>query len=107
MFKEGRKIRILALRMLIVSMLISSVFITSSVYATGTVFPRASSTPSSTIDTIDMSSASLSDRFMIASLQGLVNRAQPRIFVISGPIVDNHTTKGEMPSLMTQIPVSG
>lgn len=52
------------------------------------VFPRASSTPSSTISYIDITGQSFSDVFMITSLQGNINRTQPRIYVISPPLID-------------------
>ncbi len=52
------------------------------------VFPRASQEPASTIQYIDMESSAydLTDLFMVKSLQGLVNREEPRIWVLKNPL---------------------
>jgi hypothetical protein len=56
--------------------------------AEAAVLPRAAEEPSQTIHYIDMESSAyeLSDLMMIESLQGLVNREEPRIWVLKNPL---------------------
>ncbi|MCD9023770.1 fibronectin type III domain-containing protein [Cohnella silvisoli] len=53
-----------------------------------TIYPRASQQPDNTIHYVDMEKTdySLKDLFMIESLQGIVNREKPRIWVLKNPI---------------------
>ncbi|THF82686.1 GxGYxYP domain-containing protein [Cohnella fermenti] len=52
------------------------------------VYPRASQQPSQTIDYIDMEddAFTLGDLLTVESLQGIVNREEPRIWVLKNPV---------------------
>jgi hypothetical protein len=58
----------------------------------GTVFPRASTQAATTISTINYDSLSTPDQFMLLTMQGCINRTQPRVFLIGHGIVEMQNT---------------
>lgn len=55
---------------------------------TNTVFPRASMQASTNMSTINVDGLSTTDLFMTLTLQGCVNRTQPRIYLVGHGIVE-------------------
>lgn len=71
------------------ALLLATTLMGASASAAGaTVYPRASQQPASTIDYIDMENPAftIGDLLTVESLQGIVNRAEPRIWVLKNPI---------------------
>ena len=58
----------------------------------GTVFPRASTQAATAISTINYDGLSTPDQFMLLTMQGCINRAQPRVFLIGHGIVEMQNT---------------
>jgi hypothetical protein len=78
------RVRLLAQRLLLLAATVAPAW----VYADGLTWPTnqllpSFSTPAAVLDCIDISSASAAEQDLFASLQGVVNRTQPRVACVS------------------------